>query len=91
MDRFDELELRGTIARREATIRILESELREARQKLRDLQAEQDIPELENFDFWSKDSVFGIVCREMHEAKTKHPRFTPSLPGAVSLIAEELG
>ena len=42
-------------------------------------------------DLWSEDSVWGILGREMHEAKTKHPDFTPSLWGAVSLIAEELG
>ena len=93
MSDLDELGLRSTIARREATIRILERELSEARQKLREAEQtkDQDAPDLPEFDLWSEDSVFRILCREMHEAKTKHPDFTPSLSGAVSIITEELG
>ena len=90
---LDELDLRSTIARREATIRILERELSEARQKLREAEQtkDSDIPDLPVFDLWTGDSVFLMLCREMHEAKAKHPGFTPSLSGAVSIITEELG
>ena len=91
MSDLDELDLRGTIARREATIRILERELSEARQKLREAEQTKDTPDLPEVDLWSEDSVFRILCREMHEAKAKHPDFTPSLSGAVSIITEELG
>ncbi|MBP5531493.1 MAG: hypothetical protein J6Y54_05635, partial [Lentisphaeria bacterium] len=64
----EELDLRSTIERREATIRILERDLREARQKLHEME-QLDISPM--FDIWSKDGVFGILCREMHEAKLK--------------------
>ena len=88
MTDVEELDLRNTIARRDATIRILERDLREARQKLHEMEQLDNFP---MFDIWSEDGVFGILCREMHEAKLKHPDFTPSLSGAVSIITEELG
>lgn len=88
MNNLEELELRSTIERREAKIRTLERDLREARQKLHEM---EQLDALSMFDIWSEDSVFGVLGHEMHEAKLKHPDFTPSLSGAVSIITEELG
>lgn len=48
-------------------------------------------PDLPVFDLWAGDSVFQMLCREMHKAKTKHPDFADTGAEAVALIAEELG